>query len=241
MIEAQDMHIDENLFISSFSIIFMIDFNKMIDDFLAREHKPKKLGNYYPSEIGSCLRKLWYSYKYPQEVKPDLIKVFELGNILHDFVVRVLKSEKVKDVSLLKTEFPIKFPVDDFVISGRVDDLILLKTDNRHVLVEVKSMKDVSFLDEPQNHHSTQLQFYMHATGVHDGLLLYIDKNTLNTKIFEMQHSEEMCRKIVERFRFLHKHLSEGRLPFPEAKAESVMRWMCRHCEYAQKCDLEEA
>ncbi len=218
----------------------MFDFNKMIDQFLAREHKPKKIGNYYPSEIGSCLRKLWYSYKYPLAVKTDLIKIFEVGNILHDFVVQVLKSEKTKDVQLLKSEFPIKVDMNEFVISGRVDDLILLKADSRQVLVEVKSMKDVSFTDSPQNHHSTQLQFYMHATGVHDGLLLYIDKNNLQTKIFEIRHDEELCKKIIERFRFLHKHLVSGTLLFPEAKAESGMRWMCRYCEYAQKCDAEE-
>ena len=44
-----------------------INFNKLIDKYLVREYKPKEIGRYYPSEIGSCLRKVWYSYKNPKE------------------------------------------------------------------------------------------------------------------------------------------------------------------------------
>src|SRR3989337_1930842 len=51
----------------------MIDFNRLIDQFLHRELKPKEIGRYYPSEIGMCMRKLWYSYKFPKEVEADLI------------------------------------------------------------------------------------------------------------------------------------------------------------------------
>ena len=82
----------------------MIDFNKLIDDYLYRKNRPKKIGRYYPSEAGSCLRKVWYSYKYPKEVDTELRKVFEMGNILHDFVVDVLKSEKTPSVKLIESE-----------------------------------------------------------------------------------------------------------------------------------------
>ncbi|MBI3190501.1 hypothetical protein HYZ41_02235 [archaeon] len=103
----------------------MIDFDHMIDNYLKKEHRPKGMGRYYPSEIGLCMRKTWYSYKFPQETQPDLIKVFEVGNIMHDFVVQVLKSEKNPEVELIKSEFPFHHQVDDFVISGRIDNLIL--------------------------------------------------------------------------------------------------------------------
>jgi len=38
------------------------------------------------------------------EVKPDLLRIFEMGNILHDFVVGVLKSEKTPEVGVLEWE-----------------------------------------------------------------------------------------------------------------------------------------
>jgi hypothetical protein len=116
----------------------MIDFNKMIDAYLKKEHRPKGMGRYFPSEIGICMRKTWYSYKHPQEIKAELLRVFEVGNIMHTFVVEVLKSEKNPDVELLKSEFPFKYDVDDFVISGRIDNLILVKISGKSVLVEVK-------------------------------------------------------------------------------------------------------
>jgi len=214
----------------------MIDFNRMIDNFLKREHRPKGTGNYYPSEIGMCMRKTWFSYKYPQEVKPDLLKIFELGNIIHDFVVNVLKSEKNPDVELLKSEFPFKEQIDDFTISGRVDNLILIKLSGKNVLVEVKSIADTGFVREASPHNVVQLQLYMHFTGVHNGILLYVDKKSLQSKVFVIEYNEKQALEIIERFRKLHKCLTKEVMPDPEARESAKTNWMCRYCEYRDKC-----
>lgn len=216
-----------------------IDFDTMIDNHLAREFRSKKMGRYYPSEIGSCLRKIWYSYKHPLETKPDLIKIFELGNILHDFIVEVLKSEKNPHIQLLKYEFPIKVDRGDFLISGRVDNLILLKEKGESVLVEVKSIKNIKYA-KIQPRYNAQLQFYMHATNVHRGALLYVDKTTLQTKVFPINYNEEEAMQIVKRFDMLHSHLTENKLPTPESKQSKESEWMCKYCEYAEKCDKNE-
>lgn len=214
----------------------MIDFNQMVDNFLKREYKPKGIGNYYPSEIGMCLRKIWYSYKYPQEIKPDLLKIFEVGNIIHDFVVKVLKSEKNPDVELLKTEFPFKEEIDDFTISGRVDNLILIKLSGKNVLVEVKSTPDINMVKEASPHNVVQLQLYMYFTGIHDGILLYVDKKNLQSKVFKIEYNEPDALKIIERFRKLHACLKRNIMPDPEARESKNTIWMCRYCEYFEKC-----
>ncbi len=218
----------------------MIDFNKVIERFLEKEIHEKKIGRYYPSEIGRCLRNLYYSYKYPVKVKPRLLKIFELGNIMHDFVVKVLKSEKIPEIELIDSEIPIELKVDDFVISGRIDDLILLKTDNRKILVEVKSCKDIRSINKPQNSHMIQLQFYMHVTGIKEGILLYIDKTTLETKSFKLEYDAFWAELIIERFRKLHRALVNDKLPLPEAKIVEEIRWMCNFCEYKEKCEKNE-
>jgi len=215
----------------------MIDFNKMIDRYLFREQSAKKAGRYYPSEIGSCLRKVWYSYKFPQSVQPHLLRIFELGNILHDFVVKVMQSDKNPEVELLQFELPIKLEVDDFVVSGRIDDLILLKADGKSILVEVKSCKSVSFVREPQQSHATQLQLYMHATGVHNGVLLYIDKTTLESKVFTIPYDVIKAADIIVRFKTLHTTLTNDILPVAEAKQSYASSWLCRYCEYKALCD----
>lgn len=214
----------------------MIDFNRMIDNYIRREHRPKGVGRYYPSEIGICLRKVWYTYKFPMETQPDLLKVFEVGNILHDFVVQVLRSEKNPDVELLRTEFPFRQDIDDFVVSGRIDNIILVKMSGEEWLVEVKSTADVTRVEEASPHNIVQLQLYMHSTGVHRGLLLYIDKRNLQSKIFEVKYSEQEALDIVQRFRKLHVHLTHDVLPDPEARGGKETLWMCRFCEYRDKC-----
>lgn len=218
----------------------MIDFNKMVTNHIEREHRPKQIGRYYPSEVGGCLRKTWYSYKYPKQVDPELMKIFELGNIMHGFVVEVLKSEKNQEVELLKSEFPLKIEEKDFTISGRVDDLILVKASGKNVLVEVKSTKDIKFVKAPQRSHEMQLVFYMHASGVHNGVILYVDKSNLQSKTFEVPYTKEKADEILGRFKSLNDSLVNNSMPEAEAKKSKETTWMCKYCEYADKCKKGE-
>ncbi|MBI4214509.1 PD-(D/E)XK nuclease family protein [archaeon] len=217
-----------------------LDFDKMINDHLYREFHPKREGVYYPSEIGSCLRKVWYSYRHPIKSTPELTKIFHLGNILHNFVVEVLNSEKNREVQLLACEFPLRQRVGDVLISGRVDDLILVKVSGQKVLVEVKSTGGVEKISEPKTQHLFQLQFYMHAAGVHDGILLYVDKATLRTRSFPVKYDELQAEVIKQRFVNLHNSLKAASLPEPEAKQVDSMRWMCSFCEHKDRCDKNE-
>ena len=214
----------------------MINFNQMIDNFLKRERRSKGIGKYYPSEAGICLRKVWYSYKFPQEIESNLLKIFEIGNMVHDFVVEVLKSEKNPHVELLKSEFPFKAKVDDFVISGRIDDLILLKTNGTKILVEVKSTGDIGYINEPAPHNVAQLQLYLHYLKVKDGILLYVDKKNLQSRVFNIKYDEKIANETINRFKKLHQHLVNNTLPDPEGRIFPEMNWMCRYCEYRDKC-----
>jgi len=220
---------------------FMVDFNKLIDDYVYRENRPKSIGRYYPSEAGTCIRKVWYSYKYPQQIKTDTLKIFEMGNVMHDFIVRVLKSEKMKDVKLLESELPFKLPMENFLISGRVDDVFLIKSSGKTFVAEIKSSKMLNMIKKPQKHNVMQLQLYMFATGIHNGLLVYIEKNTLQAKVFEINFDEDIIKEILNRFNELHDSLLTNNIPPAEARInKSDIGWMCNYCEYKEKCDKED-
>ncbi len=214
----------------------MIDFDEMIENHLKKNPWKKEIGRYYPSEIGGCLRKVWYSYKEPQEPDPELSKIFELGNILHDFIVDVLRSEKNPDVELLSNETPIRVEIDDFVVSGRIDDVILLKSKGQTYLVEVKSTANTDYVKDLNPQYVGQLMFYMHASNIHKGILLYVDKKNLKTKAFEIDYDEGEAQRIIDRFRRLHKSLVDNVPPEPEAKQDPRKAWMCNYCPYAEKC-----
>lgn len=215
----------------------MIDFDLLIDSHVKRETRPKGVGKYYPSEAGNCMRKVWFSYKFPQEIKPELRKIFELGNILHDFVVEVMKSEKTPEIELLQSEFPFKEKVGDFIVSGRVDNLIKVEASGKILLVEVKSARDIRGIKEPSPNNIAQIQLYMHFTGVHNGILLYVDKTNLKTKVFEIDYDKTKALEIMDRFKTLHKSITENEIPEPEAKQQENLKWMCNYCEYKEKCD----
>lgn len=218
----------------------MIDFNQLIENHLARENKPKQIGRYYPSEVGSCLRKVWYSYKFPLPTSPELLKVFEMGNIVHNFIADVMKSEKNPHVQLLETEMPFKLEMNGFIVSGRIDDLLLIKASGKKLMVEVKSTAHLESTDEAQPHHLMQLQLYMHHTKIPDGAVLYIEKNSLKTKTFYTQYDERVAADALNRFNTLHKHLIENNPPSPEARVRwKEMGWMCTRCEFRERCFKE--
>ncbi len=214
----------------------MIDFNEMVDNYLRRESYPKTIGKYYPSEIGTCMRKVWYSYKFPSSVGPDLLKIFEVGNIMHDLVVKILSSDKNPEIMLVSAEAPFKKEVDDFVISGRVDNIILVKASGKNILMEVKSTGSVDFVNKPADYNAMQLQLYMHIMNIHDGVLLYIDKKNLKSKVFKVDYNPEEAEMVINRFKALHKLLKMDALPDPESRAKHDKIWMCRNCEYRDKC-----
>jgi len=217
----------------------MVDFNKLIDTHLSRELSFKRIGRYYPSEVGNCLRKVWYSYKSPKKTDTALIRIFEAGNMLHEFVADVIKSEKNPEIELLQAEMPIQLKLDKFLISGRIDNLILVRMENKKVLVEVKSCK---FLPkELRKEHESQLQLYMEATGVHDGIVLYVQKDNLQTIWFEIKYNKEEIKKILDRFNDLHDSLVDNKMPEAEAKNNPDMIWLCNNCPWKEECwELED-
>ena len=218
----------------------MIDFDKLIEKYLHSEPWPKTPGRYYPSEIGGCMRKVWYSYKHPVTPDGDLRKIFHMGNIIHNFVVDVLMSEKTPEVRLVESELPVKIMMGDITISGRIDDLMHVKAEGKDYLVEVKSTKWLEATKEPSPVHVMQLQLYMHGQGIHNGILLYIEKNTLKTKSFEIAYDAGQASTALERFRKLHGHVKGNTLPAPEAKQQDSIKWQCSYCDYKDRCDNAE-
>ena len=214
----------------------MIDFNELTDSYFKKELSIKSIGRYYPSEAGQCLRKSYYSFINPKEIGLELTKIFQAGNILHDFVCKVFESDKNPDVELLEAETPFEIPVDDFIISGRIDNLIKLKNEDKKVLVEVKSTKMLSMMPSPNESHVMQLQLYLHAREMEEGAILYVEKNTLQSKTFPIKRDPKQYEQIISRFKKLHAHLKESTTPSPEARLKEEKKWMCRYCAYKNEC-----
>ena len=214
----------------------MIEFNELVSNYLRRELRQKKIGNYYPSDCGTCMRKAWYSYKLPRAFDIELLKVFEMGNLVHSFMLDVLNSEKNPHIQLVGSEVPFRVNVDEIIISGRVDSIITVKIEDEIYLVEIKSVSESSNLKEASKAHVLQLQLYMHYKGIRKGIIVYIKKNNLKAKQFEISYDYSKAKEAIDRFRDLHKYLVETKLPDAEAKAVEDMNWQCKSCQWENEC-----
>jgi CRISPR/Cas system-associated exonuclease Cas4 (RecB family) len=77
----------------------------------------------------------------------------------------------------------------------------------------------------------------MHAIGIHKGILLYVQKDNLQSNYFELQYNKEEAEKIIERFGKLHYLLKSQILPEAEAKLDSEAAWLCKYCSWREECE----
>ena len=155
-------------------------------------------------------------------------------------MVDVIKSEKNPDVELLVSESPFKFEVDDFIISGRIDDIVLLKINGVVYLLEIKSTGNLYYVNEPSLGHIYQTQVYMHHAGIRNGVILYIEKNTLKTRWFNVDYDAKTADLVIHRFRELHNYLTRNELPVAEAQVTKELNWQCKNCDYREECSTNK-
>ena len=225
------------------------DFNKIIDEYISSERESDKkeliISKYSASMLGACVRQNYYNYTDPQDFDTEKLKIFEMGNVVHDWVAKVLsKTPSVKFVTSEK-ELALEDFESGLLISGRLDDLILLKKSDGSddtVVVEVKSAKSLEYIIQPKYPHVLQLMVYLRVLshyGVKEGVIIYVDKNTLNTKTFKVAYDHNILLDAVKRARTLHKYLVEKTLPPAAAKIDPLEKWQCKFCGYADQCNKD--
>jgi len=191
----------------------------------------KRIGEYYPSGIGYCLRKQYYEYQIPKPPAAETLAIFATGKGVHEAVADALsKSEKVRIEHL---EFPVQLKINESIkLTGRIDVLIA-EVMGRKAILEVKSTSRIP--DEPHFTHTLQLQAYLHAIGVDTGLLLYWDKRSGEIECFTLQKDNSWLQKIGERVIMLDHYLRSRIEPYKEALIEGKY-WECDRCTYYQEC-----
>ena len=65
--------------------------------------------------------------------------------------------------------------------------------------------------------------------------MLYSEIKLL-TFLKECVNDKEKALKIIERFKMLHGFLKNKILPKPEARMQANILWMCKYCEYKDRC-----
>jgi len=204
--------------------------NEIIDNFLTKEGKTREVGRYYASELGMCPRKLYFSYKMPKQIDLDTIRIFEVGNIFHEFIAKVFANSK--SVRLLENERSVTLisKESSAIVTGRIDDLIVLESGEK-VIVDVKTIKSFDYLTEPKHEHKLQVMMYLKSLGIKKGGLLYVKKDDLQIRYFEFDYDELLVTEILDNADLVNQALKTNT---PPRKTKDT--WACKWCAYNNEC-----
>jgi CRISPR/Cas system-associated exonuclease Cas4 (RecB family) len=215
-----------------------VDIGAIVDEFLNEESRPKTIGAYYPSEIGMCIRRSYYSYLAPKPTEKGALRIFALGNNLHSFIAEALKNSK--EFSLVEEEKPVKIEYKNdgysFNIYGRIDDYVVTRSTNKKIIIEAKSVSDIVKINEPEPKHMMQIMLYLSAEQADYGILVYADKKNLEIRQFRVDFDDTLYEKIITRFKDLDLHLRKKRIPPAEYYFDQKNVWQCKYCPYFNEC-----
>lgn len=225
-----------------------LDLQSIFNRYLQQKNRaPKRtIGEYWPSQIFVCIRKQYYSVFLEERPSEAQLKLFEAGNLVHEFLANLLSEWGEKNKVKVLKEVPIRIPhheLMDIVVSGRADDLIFLDDGSRRYLVEVKTTKNLEWLISkealPKKEHLAQLNFYLRAYPNSHGILLYVDRSTFKMRQFDVDFNQQLYRQVMDRVKVLHGYITRHLLPPPEAK-ETGQQWMCKECYFSEMCDKQQ-
>jgi len=191
-------------------------------------HKTEK-GVYYPSALGSCLRKQYYTYTLGERVSHEELVIFATGKSVHETIAKafgeVATIEKVEENVSLEISPAIK-------LKGRID-LLIADYEGKKYLIEAKSTSKTP--DAPFEEHVFQLQVYMQALNYNEGFILYWNKVTGEIKVFKVAKNKEVLKNIFERVKTLDYYVSNNIPPEPEAILKGRF-WECEKCPFIELC-----
>lgn len=214
----------------------------LIDRYLrTRQRKnvktPPEGAIYVTSIVKQCQRQAYFDITHRISPPIEKLRMFEAGNILEDYLVKVF--DELEDIDVLGTQLPTYYYGENFTVHGRLD--ILAQHHNAAIVChEVKSTQNVPFY-QPWMDHVEQLQFYLGALGLEWGQVDYLDRKALlmgEYKIdtsYEVTRDKKMFDDLVSRAKIFSQLLREKTVPEPNRDAYGGKG--CKNCDHRELCE----
>lgn len=200
---------------------------------LARDQKRsrgRKTGVFHPSSFGkSCRRAVFYERTGHEGTRivhrADDLFMFAQGHALHDIIQDAFNSID---------DFLVEVPVENeaLQIYGHCDGLFY----KEQWVLEIKTIGDASYkvLLKPQKAHLLQAHCYMYCLDVPRVQLLYVNRNTLQTRCFRVGFDPDVWSTILEVINYIEDYIAKGEEP---PREES--KYHCRRCKFVAICNPE--
>jgi CRISPR/Cas system-associated exonuclease Cas4 (RecB family) len=204
---------------------------ELIDKFYLDRQKDKEQHHFYITDAGKCGRNLFFKFKNVprEEMKANILRLFDHGDHIHQLIMRPLLS--TKDVHVVASE--VNIPPQE-IINGRADAIV---SDGKDLYVlDIKSMNSMIFerLEEPKEENVDQVQLYLHYFRIPKGILLYVNKNTLELKEFVVSYNKSRALSLLDNLKDIKKKIDSDIIPprlpdYPE-------NWQCKYCQFQEIC-----
>jgi len=183
-----------------------------LDDYDQTTLREPKVRDYFsPSSAHLCPRALWYQMKGYEQDPPSAngLRRMMTGTVYHTFIEEKLKGSGI----LVSSEELVTW--DDPSIRGTYDAIIKRTKDEKHILLEIKSMaepKNPKYKNVPKPEHVIQWNLYSLMTGLDEGIILYVNKNSQVYDICEVSRDEAILAAMMTKFGKLQSYLDEDKI-----------------------------
>ena len=207
------------------------------------EDNESKSGVLRLSQSGKCARQLAYKYHgfepKGKEIDGRAKIIFWMGDLVEMIVTELAR---LAGVPLLATGFrqlTVKFPIDEIVITGHPDGIIM---DNGElILLEVKSMSDYGFRNFEKGiineGYIAQTNSYMDVLKIKKCLFVAINKNNGVMEEKLTKYNPKIVKETIKSFRDVINSTKEDLPPRkhnPDKKGK--LPWQCLYCSYWGYC-----
>jgi hypothetical protein len=206
---------------------------KEIDGFIIKrkeeqekKHTDKGDNYFYASDAFKCPRELFYKKRIKKDPDLALLKVFYLGEMIHEFYQKNIPGQD---------EVECKLEDNGIIVSGRID-----KIHQDGTIIEFKSTSAVKYnQDAPKAEHVAQINLYLKIKGEKKGKLVYIDKKSMEEAEHYVEYNEGVFNKTMGIFHEVNKCLQANTLP-SRVETFDKKKYPCSYCNYQEECRMDK-
>jgi len=204
---------------------------ELIDKFYLDRQKDREQHHFYITDAGKCGRAIFFKFKnVPREkMEARVLRMFDHGDYIQMQILSILLSLGIVRAS------EVNIPPQELV-SGRADAICTLG--NELYVVDFKSMNSMVFknLQEAKAENVNQLQLYLHFFKIPKGILLYVNKDTLELKEFLINYNPTLVQALLKDLAILKSKLNANIIP--QRLPEYPENWQCQYCQFKEICSM---
>ena len=204
---------------------------ELIDKFYLDRQKDREQHHFYITDAGKCGRAIFFKFKNVPRKKMEarVLRMFDHGDYIQMQILSILLSLGIVRAS------EVNIPPQELV-SGRADAICTLG--NELYVADFKSMNSMVFknLQEAKAENVNQLQLYLHFFKIPKGILLYVNKDTLELKEFLVNYNPTLAQALLKDLAILKSKLNANIIP--QRLPEYPENWQCQYCQFKEICSM---